>query len=121
MFGELWRRSLQVRVVISTLALSTAVVFVLGMVLQNEIIARLVAAKQQAAIAQTGVAQRTVQTELRGVDASADNLPATLSGALASLTTASATAGPGIQPQVSPAAGAFIPVLVQSSPCETWV
>lgn len=116
MFGELWRRSLQVRVVISTLALSTAVVFVLGMVLQNEIIARLVAAKQQAAIAQTGVAQRTVQAELRGVDASADNLPPALSGALASLTTASATAGPGIQPQVSPAAGAFIPVLVQSSP-----
>ena len=116
MFGELWRRSLQVRVVISTLALSTAVVFVLGMVLQNEIIARLVAAKQQAAITQTGVAQRTVQAELRGVDASADNLPATLAAALTRLTQASATAGPGIQPQVSPAAGAFIPVLVQSSP-----
>ena len=29
-FGELWRRSLQLRVVISVLALSSAVVFVLG-------------------------------------------------------------------------------------------
>src|SRR6266571_7282858 len=72
-FGELWRRSLQVRVVISTLALSAAVVFVLGMVLQNEIIDRLVYAKQQAAIAQTGVAQRTVSTELRGMNSSTDN------------------------------------------------
>jgi two-component system sensor histidine kinase MtrB len=116
MFGELWRRSLQVRVVISTLALSTAVVFVLGMVLQNEIIARLVSAKQDAAIAQTGVAQRTVSAALRGVDSSADNLPITLSGALASLTTTSAAAGPGAQPAVSSAAGAFVPILVQSSP-----
>ena len=115
-FGELWRRSLQVRVVTSTLALSTAVVFVLGMVLQNEIIARLVAAKQQAAIAQTGVAQRTVSSALRGVDSSADDLPITLSGALASLTTASVTAGPGAQQPASSAAGAFVPILVQSSP-----
>ena len=116
MFGELWRRSLQVRVVISTLALSTAVVFVLGMVLQNEIIARLVAAKQQAAIAQTGVAQRTVSTALRGVDSSAENLQITLGGALASLTTASAAAGPGAQQGASSPAGAFVPILVQSSP-----
>ncbi|HEY3609206.1 MAG TPA: MtrAB system histidine kinase MtrB [Pseudonocardiaceae bacterium] len=115
-FGELWRRSLQVRVVISTLALSTAVVFVLGMVLQNEIIDRLVNAKQQAAIAQTGVAQRTVATALRGADSSTENLAITLSGALASLTTASATAGPDAQAAASSAAGAFVPVLVQSSP-----
>jgi two-component system sensor histidine kinase MtrB len=115
-FGELWRRSLQVRVVISTLALSTAVVFVLGMVLQNEIIDRLVHAKQDAAIAQTGVAQRTVATALRGADSSTQNLPITLAGALATLTTASTSAAPDGQAVASSAAGAFVPVLVQSSP-----
>jgi len=115
-FGELWRRSLQVRVVISTLALSTAVVFVLGMVLQNEIIDRLVNAKQQAAIAQTGVAQRTVAIALRGADSSTENLPFTLAAALATLTTASTTAGPEAQAAASSAAGAFVPVLVQSAP-----
>ncbi|HEY0804614.1 MAG TPA: HAMP domain-containing sensor histidine kinase, partial [Pseudonocardiaceae bacterium] len=117
MFGELWRRSLQVRVVTSTLALSTAVVFVLGMVLQNEIIARLVTAKQQAAVAQTGVAQRTVSSALRGADdSSVANLQSSFAGALASLTTASTAAGPVSQQPGSSAAGAFVPILVQSSP-----
>jgi two-component system sensor histidine kinase MtrB len=116
MFGELWRRSLQVRVVTSTLALSTAVVFVLGMVLQNEIIDRLVYAKQQAAIAQTGVAQRTVSAELRGMNSSTDNPEASLAGALTSLTTASDIAGSAQQQAASSAAGAFVPVLAAGSP-----
>jgi two-component system, OmpR family, sensor histidine kinase MtrB len=115
-FGELWRRSLQVRVVTSTLALSTAVVFVLGMVLQNEIIDRLVYAKQQAAIAQTGVAQRTVSAELRGMNSSTDNPEARLAGALTSLTTASDIAGSDQQQAASSAAGAFVPVLASDSP-----
>jgi two-component system sensor histidine kinase MtrB len=115
-FGELWRRSLQVRVVISTLALSAAVVFVLGMVLQNEIIDRLVYAKQQAAIAQTGVAQRTVSTELRGMNSSTDNPEARLAGALASLTSASDIAGSDQQQAASSSAGAFVPVLAMGSP-----
>ncbi len=112
-FGELWRRSLQVRVVTSTLALSTAVVFVLGMVLQNEIIDRLIYAKQQAAIAQTGSAQRTVSAELRGMNSS-DNPAARLSGALTSLTTSSDLGGTG-QQAASSAAGAFVPVLATGS------
>ena len=41
-----WRRSLQLRVVISTLALSTAVVLVLGLVLQTQIAQRLLQAKE---------------------------------------------------------------------------
>ncbi|HEX3647046.1 MAG TPA: MtrAB system histidine kinase MtrB [Pseudonocardiaceae bacterium] len=114
-FGELWRRSLQLRVVTSTLALSTAVVFVLGMVLQNEIIDRLVYAKQQAAIAQTGIAQRTVSTELRGMNSSTDNPQARLNGALTSLTSASDTPGSD-QQAASSAAGAFVPVLATASP-----
>jgi two-component system sensor histidine kinase MtrB len=115
-FGELWRRSLQVRVVTSTLALSTAVVFVLGMVLQNEIIDRLVYAKQEAAIAQTGVAQRTVAAELRGMNSSTDNAEARLNGALTSLTTSSDIAGSDQQQAASSAAGAFVPVLAAGSP-----
>jgi two-component system sensor histidine kinase MtrB len=111
-FGELWRKSLQVRVVTSTLALSTAVVFVLGMVLQNEIIDRLVYAKQQAAISQTGVAQRTVSDELRGMNSSTDDLATRLSGALTSLTTGGISPGSD-QSQV---AGAFVPVLAAGSP-----
>ncbi|HKN98268.1 MAG TPA: MtrAB system histidine kinase MtrB [Pseudonocardiaceae bacterium] len=114
-FGEVWRRSLQVRVVTSTLALSTAVVFVLGMVLQNEIIDRLVYAKQQAAIAQTGVAQRTVSSELRGMNSSTDNPQARLNGALTSLTSASESPGSD-QQAASSAAGAFVPVLATASP-----
>jgi two-component system sensor histidine kinase MtrB len=110
-----WRRSLQLRVVTSTLALSTAVVFVLGMVLQNEIIDRLVYAKQQAAIAQTGVAQRTVSTELRGMNSSTDNPEARLNGALTSLTSASGAPGSD-QQAASSAAGAFVPVLATASP-----
>jgi two-component system sensor histidine kinase MtrB len=115
-FGEIWRRSLQVRVVTSTLALSTAVVFVLGMVLQNEIIDRLVYAKQAAAIAQTGIAQRTVSGELRGMNSSTDNAVARLSGALTSLTSSSDTNSSSQQQAASSAAGAFVPVLAGGSP-----
>ena len=113
-FGVLWRRSLQVRVVVSTLALSAAVVFVLGMVLQNEIIDRLVSAKQQAAIAQTGVAQRTVSTELRGMNSSTDNPQARLAGALAQLTSTSAIGGSA--QAAGSSAGAFVPVLARVPP-----
>jgi two-component system sensor histidine kinase MtrB len=65
-FGELWRRSLQVRVVVSTLALSSAVVFVLGMVLQNQITERLLTSKQDAATLETQVAVAIADRELRG-------------------------------------------------------
>src|SRR2546425_6365319 len=71
-FGVLWRRSLQVRVTISTLALSSAVVFVLGMVLQYQITERLLDTKKIAATAVTRQAKQVVEKELQGVNPSAD-------------------------------------------------
>jgi two-component system sensor histidine kinase MtrB len=106
-FGVLWRRSLQVRVVVSALALSSAVVFVLGMVLQNEITDRLLAAKIAAAQSQTQTAQQTASSVLRGVSAVTDDLQARMANALSSLTN-SASAG---QQEASSAAGGFVPVL----------
>ena len=50
-FRAVWRRSLQVRVVISTLALSAAVVVVLGLVLQTQIAARLLQTKMSDTLA----------------------------------------------------------------------
>ncbi|HEX7660864.1 MAG TPA: MtrAB system histidine kinase MtrB [Pseudonocardiaceae bacterium] len=110
-FGELWRRSLQLRVVISVLALSSAVVFVLGMVLQNEITDRLLTAKEQAAEAQTESAARTVNLELRGVSAGSDDLAVRMANALNSLTSSSSDA----QQAASSAAGAFEPVLADAA------
>jgi two-component system sensor histidine kinase MtrB len=106
-FGVLWRRSLQVRVVVSALALSSAVVFVLGMVLQNEITDRLLAAKIAAAQSQTQTAQQTASGVLRGVSAVTDDLQARMSNALSSLTNSASTG----QQEASSAAGGFVPVL----------
>jgi two-component system sensor histidine kinase MtrB len=110
-FGELWRHSLQLRVVTSVLALSSAVVFVLGMVLQNEITDRLLTAKEQAAEAQTESAQRTVNLELRGVNPGSDDLSVRLANALNSLTSSNSDG----QQVASSAAGAFEPVLADGA------
>lgn len=66
-FNELWKHSLQFRVTVSTLALSSAVVFVLGMVLQNQITERLLDTKRDAATAQTRAAAETAAGELVGL------------------------------------------------------
>ena len=66
-FNELWKHSLQFRVTVSTLALSSAVVFVLGMVLQNQITERLLDTKRDAAVAQTRAAAETASGELVGL------------------------------------------------------
>src|SRR3954453_4979652 len=66
-FNELWKHSLQFRVTVSTLALSSAVVFVLGMVLQNQITTRLTDTKRQAAVAQTQQVVGTAESELVGI------------------------------------------------------
>src|SRR5919197_2626461 len=80
-FGELWRHSLQFRVTVSTLALSSAVVFVLGMVLQNQITERLLETKQRAAIAQTQAVVGTAESELVGIS-DQDSLEDRLNNAL---------------------------------------
>lgn len=106
-FNELWRHSLQFRVTVSTLALSSAVVFVLGMVLQNQITERLLDTKENAAIAQTRAIAETAAGELVGVGGeSPEAMKARLSNALkkiSSTTTSEDGAGS--------TAGTFQPVL----------
>jgi two-component system sensor histidine kinase MtrB len=111
-FGELWRHSLQFRVTVSTLALSSAVVFVLGMVLQNQITERLLETKGRAAIAQTRAVVTTAEAELADVDVDPDALQQRLSAALNQITSSSsaATQDPGTS-----AAGAFEPVLASGN------
>jgi two-component system sensor histidine kinase MtrB len=107
-FGELWRHSLQFRVTVSTLALSSAVVFVLGMVLQNQITERLITTKQNAAVAQTQAVAEAAANELIGIGAEpADTMHDRLTNALKGLASGSAAAKDG---PVS-AAGTFEPVL----------
>ena len=109
-FGELWRRSLQVRVVVSTLALSSAVVFVLGMVLQNQITDRLLETKEDAAIAATRDAVQVAQRELLGVNTEVDAVRNRLTLALTQLTSSTPNTD-----TVSSAAGAFEPVLASDA------
>jgi two-component system sensor histidine kinase MtrB len=110
-FGELWRRSLQVRVVVSTLALSSAVVFVLGMVLQNQITDRLLETKEEAAIAATRDSVAVAQRELQGVNRSTDPVRNRLQQALNKLTSSTPNTD-----TVSSSAGTFEPVLASPLP-----
>ncbi|PXY21078.1 MtrAB system histidine kinase MtrB [Prauserella muralis] len=111
-FGELWRHSLQFRVTVSTLALSSAVVFVLGMVLQNQITERLMDTKERAAIAQLQVVVRTAESELVGDAGQDEALRNRLNNALKRITSSSVAT----QDTQSSAAGAFEPVLAAGDP-----
>lgn len=84
-FGELWRHSLQFRVTVSTLALSSAVVFVLGLVLQTQITERLLDTKSAAAVLQTQAVVQTAERELVGLS-NQDSLGDRLSTALKRIT-----------------------------------
>ncbi len=64
--GHAWRRSLQLRVVVSTLTLSLIVITILGVVLTSQITDRLLEAKKEAAIEETERARNTVQAQLAG-------------------------------------------------------
>ena len=105
-FGVLWRRSLQFKVTVSTLALSSAVGLVLGMVLQNQITQRLTDTKRQAAVAQTLQVVRTAENELVGIS-DQDALADRLQNALKKITSSSSED----QGTAASAAGAFEPVL----------
>ncbi|HEV7974976.1 MtrAB system histidine kinase MtrB [Amycolatopsis sp.] len=106
--GELWRRSLQFRVTVSTLALSSAVVFVLGMVLQNQITERLIDTKQNAAVAQTQAVVDTAASELVGIGSEPqDTVQNRLTNALKKIASSSSTT----QAASGSAAGTFEPVL----------
>jgi two-component system sensor histidine kinase MtrB len=105
-FAAAWRSSLQLRVAVSTLALSTAVVLVLGLVLQTQIADRLVQGKFDAAVAQTEAARGVLERDLAGVDPDREGAQSTLTNALEQLTNSSIADQPG-----SPTAGEFRAVL----------
>jgi two-component system sensor histidine kinase MtrB len=86
-----WRRSLQLRVVISTLALSTAVVLVLGLVLQTQIAQRLLQAKEADARVRTETGAVLLERDLAGVDPDREGAQGELNNALDRLTNASST------------------------------
>ncbi len=106
--SELWRRSLQLRVVVSTLALSSAVVFVLGMVLQSQITDQMLSGKTSAATAQIKASVTAVQHQLVGVSPGPDSLVTRFNAALNSLTS---SGSPNID---GSSAGAFEPILADA-------
>ncbi|MBV9845915.1 MAG: HAMP domain-containing histidine kinase [Kutzneria sp.] len=107
--AEVWRRSLQLRVVVSTLALSSAVVFVLEIVLQTQITTQLLQNKIDAATAQVKADVVSVQHQLVGVSPGSDSLIARFNTALNQLT----STGTG-DAAVTSSAGVFEPVLADS-------
>lgn len=105
--SERWRSSLQFKVTVSTLALSTAVVFVLVMLLQYQIAERLLDTKRRAAIAQTRAVLATAESELEGIDANPETLRERLEQASRKITSSS----PAAHELEGSAAGAFEPVI----------
>jgi two-component system sensor histidine kinase MtrB len=101
----LWRRSMQLRVVLSTVAMSSVVVLILGLVLQTQIADRLLQGKQQAALIQADISRQNLERDLARVDPDRDGTQATLDEALDRLT----SSGSGAD---SRDAGAFEAVLV---------
>ncbi|MGH3780282.1 MAG: MtrAB system histidine kinase MtrB [Pseudonocardiaceae bacterium] len=108
MFGALWRRSLKVRVVSSTVALSSTVVLVLGMILQAQLAQRLIENKTQAALSQAENSRILVESELGAVDPTSVSLAGRLTTAVDRLTNPDPS---GTGPATANA-GAYEPVLV---------
>jgi two-component system, OmpR family, sensor histidine kinase MtrB len=106
--GARWHRSLQIRVVGATVALSSTVVLVLGMVLQAQIAQRLIENKTQAALLQTENSRVVVESELRVVDPTSASLASRLTTAVDRLT----TPDPAGERPAAASAGAYEPVLV---------
>jgi two-component system, OmpR family, sensor histidine kinase MtrB len=104
--GAIWRRSLQARVVVSTLALSAAVVLVLGLVLQTQIAGRILQGKEVDALGQADAGRGVLERELAGVDPDREGAQGELNKALDRLTNASLADVAG-----SPSAGEFRAVL----------
>ncbi|WP_433685580.1 MtrAB system histidine kinase MtrB [Nocardia sp. CA-119907] len=65
--GHVWRRSLQLRVIVSTLTLSLIVITILGVVLTSQITDRLIDAKINGAVEEMDRARNTVESQLAGV------------------------------------------------------
>jgi two-component system sensor histidine kinase MtrB len=90
-FGAAWRRSLQLRVGVSTLALCTGVMVVLGLLLQTEIADRLVQGKVAAARVQMETATAELERDLTGVNPDDEYVEGTLNKALDKLSVTTLT------------------------------
>ena len=104
--GHTWRRSLQLRVVVSTLTLSLIVIAILGVVLTSQITDRMLEAKISAATEEMERARNTVQSQLSGAD-DGNTLSSRLDAARASLTYRDSDSG-----QSAGAAGSFDSALI---------
>ncbi|WP_305092179.1 MtrAB system histidine kinase MtrB [Prescottella sp. R16] len=104
--AHVWRRSLQLRVVVSTLSLSLIVITILGVVLTSQITDRLLEAKITAATEEMDRARGTVEAQLAGADDSG-SLKVRLEAARLVLTNREPDSG-----QNAGSAGTFDPVLI---------
>lgn len=109
-FDAVWRRSLQLRVVISTLALSLAVILVLGFILQTQIAGRLLQSKETDADSRLETSRIALERDLSGFDPDRDGAKGELNNALAGLTSTS------VAGDTAPAAGEFFAVLAANLP-----
>ena len=66
--ARLWRRSLQLRVVTSTLALSMGVILTIAFMLQSQMTAQLLSTKLDAAVEQAGRLRLTVEAQIAATD-----------------------------------------------------
>ncbi len=105
-FAAVWSRSLQLRVVVSTLLLSFVVLLIVGFLLISQITGRLLEDKQATALAQLERSRNLVERVLTSNDASA-SLEARLTRARALLTDQDADATQG-----SASSGAYDTVLL---------
>jgi two-component system, OmpR family, sensor histidine kinase MtrB len=113
-FTSLWRRSLQLRVVVSTLALSSAMLLVLGLVLQTQITNGMLRTKIDATIKQATASRDVVQGELQRVDLTTET--DSVVGKLLSARNRLASPPPNDSGEVSPSgAGAFYTVLIDGN------
>src|SRR5882762_1251778 len=96
-FGAAWRRSLQLRVAVSTLALCSGVMIVLGLLLQTEIAERLVQGKVAAARIQMETATAELERDLTGVNPDDEYVEGTLNKALDKLSVTTLTDQPSSQ------------------------
>ncbi|KQU06278.1 histidine kinase [Rhodococcus sp. Leaf7] len=103
--GHAWRRSLQLRVVVSTLTLSLIVITVLGVVLTSQITDRLLDTKIEAATKELDRARGSVESQLAGDDST--SLSNRLELARSGLTSRDTESGAD-----SSSAGTFDPVLI---------
>ncbi|PAY23608.1 two-component sensor histidine kinase [Dietzia natronolimnaea] len=66
--ARMWRRSLQLRVVTSTLALSMGVILTIAFMLQSQMATQLLSTKLDAAVEQTGRLRVTVEAQIAATD-----------------------------------------------------